>query len=302
MKLSLKTFFANRWLVFAVRVALGGCFFAASLSKLQNPDYFVATVISYGVLPESLARIYAVVLPWAELTAGCALILGIFPVYASWLSILLAFSFAVAGIHSLVYSRQADCGCFGQYFQLSPPVALGIDVILIILSVELLFHQAKTGFLSIGDLLHRLSTPSGKYRLIFEPSSKLAVLVLVVLLTAFLIPANNTGSPIDKDIDAVLNTSKYALLYFYAEGCPACEAFKPALRELESDYSSSITVLRIDYNESPYDVRRFAVVKTPTVIIITGRNSQGGYVVYQRFEGQIDGVDLRNSLSAISHR
>jgi len=302
MKSSLKTFFANKWLIFAVRLLLGGCFFAASLSKLQNQEYFIATVISYGVLPESLARIYGLVLPWAELTAGCALILGIFPVYAAWLSILFTFSFVIAGIHSLIYAREADCGCFGQFLQFSTPVALGIDVVLIIMAVELLLHRTRAEFLSIGNLLRRCSAVFGKNRYDIELVSKLTVIALAVLLTAFLIPGKSAGSAIDSEINTILNSGKYPVLYFYAEGCPTCEAFQPVLREIEREYSGKISVVRIDYVKSSEAVRSFTVVQTPTVLIITGTNNKGGYVIFQRFEGKIDGAELRNSLSTISRR
>ena len=302
MKFNLKVFIANQWLVFAVRLLLGGCFFAASLSKLQNPDYFTATVVSYGLLPDSLAQLYGLVLPWAELVIGCALILGIFPLYTSWLSILLSLSFAIAGTYSLVNSRLESCGCFGQWLQFSTPVALGIDILLIILAVELLIHRSKAGFLSIGALLDKYSVDGGKRERALALSIKLAVIILAVLATSFLIPNSSIDSTTSRNIDNILNSDKYALLYFYAEGCSTCEEFKPVLAGIERDFASKIKVLRIDYYSSPQDVRKYAVVKTPSILIITGRNSKGGYVVFQRFEGKIDSTELRNSLSTTSQR
>jgi putative oxidoreductase len=300
MEFRFKTVIGNKWLVFAIRLLLGGCFLAASLSKLQNPDYFVATVVSYGILPDNLARIYGLVLPWLELTIGCSLIFGIFSAYASGLSVLLSLSFIVAGIHSLMYSQLEDCGCFGQWLQFSTPVSLAIDVILIIMAAEVLFHGSKTGFISIEALLHRYGSAVIKNNKALMVLSKLAIIILLVLVISVLIPGNTASSALEMDIDTVLDSGKYAILYFYAEGCPTCEAMKPLIARIEEDYRDDITVIPVNYDNSPQDVHKFAVVYTPTVLIITSKDGRNTYTVFQRFEGKFDTTELINSLTNIS--
>ena len=86
----------NRWLIFALRVALGGIFIAASVTKLSHQAEFINIVTSYGILPDSLARLYALIVPWAELVIGCSLVLGLFTRFAAALSIPLIVSFIVA--------------------------------------------------------------------------------------------------------------------------------------------------------------------------------------------------------------
>ena len=78
MKDRLEKIINNRWLVFSSRLVLGGIFITASISKLQLQTKFVNTVISYGILPDSLAQIYGFTLPWVELFMGCSLVLGLF--------------------------------------------------------------------------------------------------------------------------------------------------------------------------------------------------------------------------------
>ncbi len=294
----IKAFLANRWLVFAVRLILGGCFLAASISKLQYPDYFTATVVAYGLLPDNLAHLYGLLVPWVELIVGCALVLGFFPVIVSWLSILLAYSFAFAGIFNLVYSNQSGCGCFGKLLPLSTPVALTVDIVLIILAVELLWQHAATGFCSVGALLHRNFTSGNARKYSFELVSYILILALVVIVIAIPLKTIHTQSALEYQIDATLEARKYPVLYFYSDSCATCKEFKPVIDRIERDYASKITVLRVDYDRSPQEVRKFEVTTTPTVLIIADK-TPGGLYMMQRFSGKVDDIILRDSLPPI---
>ena len=124
MKARIKEVIDNRWLIFALRLVLGGIFIAASFGKLQYQAEFINTVIGYGILPDSLANVYGLILPWIELFIGCSLVLGIFPRFNSVVSILLIISFAVASIYRLLNPVGNDCGCFGEFITLSYPASL----------------------------------------------------------------------------------------------------------------------------------------------------------------------------------
>ena len=63
----------------AARLALGGLFVYAGLVKVGNPIDFLKQLHEYHVLPESppiVINSVAIVLPWLEVIAGAALILG----------------------------------------------------------------------------------------------------------------------------------------------------------------------------------------------------------------------------------
>jgi uncharacterized membrane protein YphA (DoxX/SURF4 family)/chitodextrinase len=172
----------NRWLIFALRVALGGIFIAASVTKLSHQAEFIDIVISYGILPDSLAHFYALILPWVELVIGCSLVLGLFTRFAAALSIPVIVSFIIASAYGLFQAVGGSCGCFGQSIPINHSASLAIDVLMLLMAVTLLLHKHEVEFLSIGPLLSRLNLGLGRRRFIFEEGSKFAIIALAVLI------------------------------------------------------------------------------------------------------------------------
>jgi uncharacterized membrane protein YphA (DoxX/SURF4 family) len=180
MKARIKEIVDNRWLIFTLRLVLGGIFIAASVGKIPHQAEFINTVTSYGILPDNLAHAYGLILPWAELSIGCCLVLGIFSRLASALSIPLILSFIIASAYALFHTVEDSCGCFGQLIPISHSTSLVIDAVMLIMAVPLVLHKAE--FLSIGTLLSRLKLGSGRRRrFVFEKGSKFAVVALAVL-------------------------------------------------------------------------------------------------------------------------
>jgi uncharacterized membrane protein YphA (DoxX/SURF4 family) len=81
---------------FLVRVGLGGYFALAGLVKLENITVFVDRVRAFGILPNELATLYGLLLPYAEIAVGTLLILGFWTTVASALASLMLSSFIVA--------------------------------------------------------------------------------------------------------------------------------------------------------------------------------------------------------------
>jgi uncharacterized membrane protein YphA (DoxX/SURF4 family) len=180
MKARIKEIVDNRWLIFTLRLVLGGIFIAASVGKIPHQAEFINTVTSYGILPDNLAHAYGLILPWAELSIGCCLVLGIFSRLASALSIPLILSFIIASAYALFHTVEDSCGCFGQLIPISHSTSLAIDAVMLIMAVPLVLHKAE--FLSIGTLLSRLKLDAGRRRrFVFEKGSKFAVVALAVL-------------------------------------------------------------------------------------------------------------------------
>ena len=65
------------WLTVRVQIALGAIFVAAALPKIADPPSFAHMIYNYRILPGGLINISALVMPWVELLAGLALILGV---------------------------------------------------------------------------------------------------------------------------------------------------------------------------------------------------------------------------------
>ena len=101
----------NRWLLLLVRIVLGGLLITSSLSKFHDQIAFREALLAYGMLPESLGSLYAAVLPWVELLIGCCLVLGVFLLFASALSLPLVLSFTIANVYAMVHplGPAADC-------------------------------------------------------------------------------------------------------------------------------------------------------------------------------------------------
>jgi len=301
----LKEIFDNRWLIFALRIILGGIFITASVTKLQQQTTFVDTVIGYGILPDVLAQLYGLVVPWVELFIGCCLILGIFSRFASAVSIPLIISFVVASSYALLNPVEGGCGCFGEVITLSHPVSLALDAVMLTMALLLLFRKASEEFLSVGPWLSRYNLGTGtRGRLIFEKVSKLVVVAMAMVAVSLIILGAQrlfgtesesalesyvtpTQSPLDREIESALAQGKPTFIYFYAEGCSSCEAVEPIINELEQEYGDRIAFMHVDYWEASQAVEEFGIEKTPTMLLITGKNDEGEYIVYQRFEGTI---------------
>ncbi|RIL03069.1 MAG: hypothetical protein DCC75_13060 [Proteobacteria bacterium] len=78
------------------RLALGAYFVFAGLTKLHNPNGFVMMVRSYNILPEPLATLYGIGLPYLEIGAGGLLVIGLWTTLVSFILSLLLLSFVIA--------------------------------------------------------------------------------------------------------------------------------------------------------------------------------------------------------------
>ena len=100
------------WLTVRVQIALGVIFIVAALPKIADPPSFAHMVFNYRILPAGLINITALVMPWVEIFAGLALILGVWTRPARWIVGLLLAVFMIAIAFNLARGNAIDCGCF----------------------------------------------------------------------------------------------------------------------------------------------------------------------------------------------
>jgi uncharacterized membrane protein YphA (DoxX/SURF4 family) len=100
------------WLTIRVQIALGAIFVAAALPKIADPPSFAHMIFNYRLLPGNLVNITALVMPWLELLAGLALILGVWRGAARNLIALMLVVFIAAIAFNLARNNAIDCGCF----------------------------------------------------------------------------------------------------------------------------------------------------------------------------------------------
>lgn len=108
----LKEALASHWLTVRVQIALGLFFVIAALPKLVDPPSFAHMIYNYRIVPGAFVNLMALVMPWFELLAGLALILGIWTRTSAALIGALLLVFVAAISLNLARGNAIDCGCF----------------------------------------------------------------------------------------------------------------------------------------------------------------------------------------------
>jgi uncharacterized membrane protein YphA (DoxX/SURF4 family) len=94
-------------------VVLGFVFIYAAVTKISDPEGFSQAINNYKLLPLFLVNIFAIILPWIELSAGVLLIFGISVQENSAIIGGLLIVFILAILISLFRGLDINCGCFG---------------------------------------------------------------------------------------------------------------------------------------------------------------------------------------------
>ncbi len=94
------------------RLFLGAVFLYAGATKIISPAGFAAAVHNYHILPPSLVNLFAVILPWLEITAGACLVAGVWlPGAVMWVNVMLLV-FLLALVYNQIRGLNVNCGCF----------------------------------------------------------------------------------------------------------------------------------------------------------------------------------------------
>ena len=96
-----------------VRLVPAGLFLWAGLAKALDGQGSILAVDAYDVVPLSLVRPLAAILPWVEIGVGVLLALGLFVRFAGIATAALAGLFIAALAQAKARGLQIDCGCFG---------------------------------------------------------------------------------------------------------------------------------------------------------------------------------------------
>ncbi len=142
----------NRKLTLALRLVLGTTLLVFGASKLPDLTAFANTVISYRVLPESLAQAYGLVLPWAEVIIGLCLILGLGLRFVAPAAILIIASL-IGGTAGSLYllGTGGPCGCLpGLDWPLGTSHVIA-QVVMLIMATQIWLHKGE--FLSLDSRL-----------------------------------------------------------------------------------------------------------------------------------------------------
>ena len=136
----MKRILDNGWIELAARWVLGLTFIYASYHKILAPADFAKIVYGYDLFPNGAINLIAIGLPFIELLAGLALILGIYPRSAVLIINGMLAAFILALTINLIRGHEFDCGCFSAkeagYFS-SAGSTLVRDIIYLLLGLQI---------------------------------------------------------------------------------------------------------------------------------------------------------------------
>ena len=95
------------------QLALGLLFVLAALAKIVDSASLAREVHNFHLVPFWSEHLVAITLPWVELTAGLALVLGIRARAGAWVTGALLAAFTVGVALAMARGLNFECGCFG---------------------------------------------------------------------------------------------------------------------------------------------------------------------------------------------
>lgn len=104
-----------------MRLAVGAVFLVAGGAKARaTDDSFIASIVSFDLLPRGASVVVARMLPKVEVGLGVVLILGAATRLALVAALAMLGVFTLALAAALLRGLDAKCGCFGSRDQLRP--------------------------------------------------------------------------------------------------------------------------------------------------------------------------------------
>jgi len=104
----------NPGVIRAAQIVVGILFGWAALAKLADLASFVLQVHNFRLLPLAAENLVAMLLPWVELVAALALVLGVRPRAGAWVAGLLLAVFTIGVAQAMARGLDFECGCFGK--------------------------------------------------------------------------------------------------------------------------------------------------------------------------------------------
>ena len=101
-------------LALPLRIYLGVVFIAAAWYKIADPSAFALSIATYGILPDSLINLMAIMLPWIEVLVGASLIVGLWTRASALVVGGMMIMFIVSLAIALAKDLQMSCGCFAS--------------------------------------------------------------------------------------------------------------------------------------------------------------------------------------------
>jgi len=140
----IKFLYDNSWIELAARWILGLTFVYASYNKIMAPADFAKIIYGYDLFPALFINLIAIIVPFLELFAGLALVIGFYPRSAALIVNALLLVFITALSINLIRGHEFDCGCFstttGAQESFAGPLILR-DFLVLALGLHVFFYR-----------------------------------------------------------------------------------------------------------------------------------------------------------------
>ena len=141
---TVKKLLGNSWIELAARWFLGATFIYASYSKILAPAVFAKIIYGYDLFPGVLINLIAIIIPFVELVAGLALIIGFYPRSTALVINAMLLVFIISLSINIIRGHEFDCGCFainaGSQSTFSGPLLIR-DLIYFALGIYVFFFK-----------------------------------------------------------------------------------------------------------------------------------------------------------------
>jgi uncharacterized membrane protein len=133
----------------ALRIVLlagiGLFFLASGILKLLDPVEFALAILRYRIVGESLAAIFALVVPWTEIVVCIGLCLKSWRAAALLLIIALLCVFELALASAWIRGLDIECGCMGSGVATSIQFAFFRNILLFLVTGWLYWMEGDRG-------------------------------------------------------------------------------------------------------------------------------------------------------------
>jgi uncharacterized membrane protein YphA (DoxX/SURF4 family) len=119
-------------------MGLGSVFLTSAVPKMRHPKNFMLAVIEYRILPFTLSRLFALILPALELLIALLLVTGTFVRFAALAYAFLMLSFVIGVSVNIRRGRDLRCHCFGSNHKRTITASLVMQDLLLCMSAFLL--------------------------------------------------------------------------------------------------------------------------------------------------------------------
>jgi uncharacterized membrane protein YphA (DoxX/SURF4 family) len=126
-----------------MKLALTAVFVYAGATKIAQPEYFVASIARFPMVPDAAIHPITLGLPVFEILCGLALVIGPWRRQAAFSLTLLCTVFLMALISADVLGIEVKCSCFGGSSAEVLSRSIGRDLVLLMVACAIYLKTAR---------------------------------------------------------------------------------------------------------------------------------------------------------------